>query len=55
MVHFGKGYKQKVHRIQHEFDAHENNDGIAAGEHPNDTDAEQGKAEIDIVLYWHID
>jgi hypothetical protein len=41
-MHLGKGNKQQVHSIQHQLDAHENDDHIATGEHTNDADNEEG-------------
>ena len=31
MLHFGKCNQQQVNCIQHKFNTHKNNDGIAAG------------------------
>lgn len=41
VMHFGKCHQQQVHRIQHKFNAHENNDRIAPCQHSYNTNAEQ--------------
>jgi hypothetical protein len=40
MMHLGKGYQQHIDRIQHELDAHENDDGISSGQYPHHTNGE---------------
>jgi len=41
-MHFGKGYKEQVHGIQHQLYAHEYDDRIAAGQYPYNPYTEQG-------------
>ncbi len=41
MMHLGEGYQQQIHRIQHQLDAHENNDRVAPGEHAGYPDTKQ--------------
>lgn len=54
VMHFGKCYQQQVHRIQHQLNAHEYNDRVAACEHPHNTDAKQRDRQNDVIIYWHI-
>ncbi len=42
MVHFGKRHQQQVNGIQHQLNTHEYDNGIAAGEHADNSDNKQG-------------
>jgi len=53
VMHFRKSDEQQIHGIQHQFDAHEYDNGIAAGQYTGDTDAEQGDGQENIVIDWH--
>jgi hypothetical protein len=53
MVHFGESHQKQVYCIQHQLNTHKNNDGIASCQYPNNTNAEQGQTEVDIILYRH--
>src|SRR5919201_23717 len=48
-VHTGKGDKGQVRGVQHELDAHEDHDGIAADEHPDRPDREQDGRQRQVV------
>jgi hypothetical protein len=41
MMHFRKSNQQEVHGIQHQLDAHKNDNGIPARQYTGNTDAEQ--------------
>lgn len=41
MMHLGKSHQQQVHRVQHQFDAHEYDDRIPSGEDPRDPNTEK--------------
>ena len=45
VVHFAKSDHQKIDCIEHEFDAHEYDNGIAAHEHTHYAKAKQGDAK----------
>src|SRR5260370_11142751 len=44
-------HKVDIDRIQDEFDGHENDDNVAARNHPDGADDEQRKTEEQIVTY----
>jgi len=48
-----KSHQQHIHRIQHQFNAHENDDSIPPGQHTNDSDGEQGKRKKNVIIYWY--
>jgi hypothetical protein len=51
MVHLGKRDQQYIHCIQHQFNAHENNDGVPPGQHTNDSDGEQSEGKKNVIIY----
>lgn len=53
MMHLRKGDQQQVHRIEHELDTHEHDDGIAPCEHPCDPDTEKDQRQEDVIVDWH--
>lgn len=53
LMHLGKSDQQQVHRIQHQFHAHENNDRIAPGEHARHPDTEQCNRQKYVIVYRH--
>ena len=42
MMHFGKSHQQQVHGIQHQLNAHEDDNGIPAREYTHDAYAKKG-------------
>src|SRR5579862_394671 len=48
MKHLRKSHQVDVHRVQDQFDGHENNDHVAAGEHADHADGKKSGAEIEI-------
>src|SRR5690606_786585 len=49
-VMYGKGCKQQIYRVQHQFDRHQNNNRVPPGEHADHTHDKQGRAEPDIMF-----
>ena len=54
VMHLREGNEQQVYRIQHELDAHEDDDGVATRKHSNDADAEQRNGQEYVIIYRHI-
>src|SRR5450432_1988908 len=53
-MHLRKGHEQQVHRIQHQLDAHEDNDRIASRQHSGDADAKKGDGKEYVIVYRHV-
>jgi hypothetical protein len=53
MVHLGKRNQQYIHCIQHQFNTHENNDGVSPGQHPDYSDGEQSEGKKNVIIYWY--
>ena len=53
MMHFRKSDQQEVHRIQHQFDAHENDDGIPARKYTGHADAEKRNTQKYVIVDGH--
>ena len=53
VMHFREGDQQQIGGIQHQFNAHENDDGIAARQYAHHANTKQGDREIDIIFYLH--
>jgi hypothetical protein len=53
VMHFGKRHQQEIDSVQHQFNTHEYDDGIAACEHPNNPDNKQSKAEKNVISDIH--
>src|SRR6478736_4724353 len=47
-VLLGEGDQREVGRVEHQLDAHEHHDGVAAGQHPDAADREQDPREGDV-------
>jgi len=54
VVHFRKGNQQQVHSIQHQLDAHKNNDRIAASQYADDANHKQGYRKKYVIIYGHM-
>jgi hypothetical protein len=50
---FGKRHQKQVHGVEHQLNAHEDDDRVAAYQHTDDTDAEKCNGEPDVTLYGH--
>ena len=48
-----EGRQQNVHCIEHQLDAHEDDDGIAPHQHPRNPNGKQSGSEKDVVLQRH--
>jgi hypothetical protein len=55
VMHFGKCNQQEVHRIQHQFHAHEYDNGIPACQHTYDPDREQGNGQKYVIINWQLE
>jgi hypothetical protein len=49
----GKGNKRQIHGIQHQFNGHKNDDGVAPLQDTGHADAEQKRAQQQIVDQRH--
>src|SRR5215207_9959818 len=48
----GEAHEREVGRVEHELDAHEHDDRVAAYEHPDGTDREQDERERDVLVHF---
>lgn len=53
VMHLRKGDQQQIHRIEHELDTHEYDDGVAPCEYPRDPDTEKDQRQEDVIVDWH--
>src|SRR5882757_8430343 len=49
----GEGDQGEVHRVQHQLDAHEHHDGVAAHQHPDRADGEQQRGQEQVISRGH--
>src|SRR5438309_1612113 len=49
----GEGHEREVDRVEHQFDAHEDDDRVAPGEYADGPDREQHGGEIEVVVDAH--
>src|SRR5882757_8788434 len=49
----GEGDQGEVHRVQHQLDAHEHHDGVAAHQHPDRADGEQQRGQQQVISRGH--